>query len=450
MGNCFGKKKSSQYQAVDGIYEDEINRRESLLDESEDNQPRAAEIRNVASLLGHNQQDVPDGIIAPHQPQPIQQGTLNFPFLVDARTRHWVSRSKTMFIMRGLPGSGKSTIVREIQKTYPGTGVCSADNFFIGEDGIYRFDSSLLSDAHNHCHVIAESKCKESCRVIVIDNTNIMKWEMAPYLKLAHDSYHYIPVIVEPITSWRKDPEELAKKNSHNVAINLIQHKVNKLDDQRLTPFYYGWFLNELDSEELCNKAWNYFQKIVIGNQERRAAFISWISSEENPDFNTVIESHFKPMNPIIHCTANFLGNQMHHIYHRKENVIASLGKVFSLQIISITFTPRSIGVRVKLDAEQLQLFVKPEEEVHRVDGNLERGRSAHITICVAHNEENKVTGNDILNMCDTFHNGQHTELNCSEGLLIDYGFCRYEIVLSNPLRYDTLFTGFYPRNWKR
>ncbi|KAL3854392.1 hypothetical protein ACJMK2_013663 [Sinanodonta woodiana] len=450
MGNCFGKKKGSQYQAVHGIYPDEINSRDSVLNEVEDNQPGAAEIRNVASLLGHNQQDVSDGIVTTNQSQHIHQGTLNFPFLVDARTRQWVSRSKTIFIMRGLPGSGKSTIVREIQKIYPGTEVCSADNFFIGEDGIYRFDSSLLPNAHNHCQEIADLKCKEGCHVIVIDNTNIMKWEMAPYLKLAHDVYHYIPVIVEPLTSWRKDPEVLAKKNSHNVTIDLIQHKVNKLDDQRLTPIYYGWFMNELDSKEICNKAWNCFQNIVIGNQERRAAFISWISPEENPDFNTVIESHFKPMNSRVHCTANFLGNQIHNIYHREENVIASLGKVFSLQIISIIFTPRSIGVRVKLEAEQLQLFVKPEEEVQRVEGSLERGRSAHITVRVAHKEDNKVTGKDVLNMCDMFYNGQYTELNCSEGLLIDYGFCQYEIVLSNPLSYDALFSGFYARNFKR
>ena len=36
--------------------------------------------------------------------------TLNFPFLQDAKTIEFIMNSKTMFIMRGLPGSGKSKI----------------------------------------------------------------------------------------------------------------------------------------------------------------------------------------------------------------------------------------------------------------------------------------------------------------------------------------------------
>ena len=48
-----------------------------------------------------------------------------------------------MFIMRGLPGSGKSTIVRHIRDKYqPITDVvvCSADDYFLQEDGNYNYD----------------------------------------------------------------------------------------------------------------------------------------------------------------------------------------------------------------------------------------------------------------------------------------------------------------------
>ncbi len=42
--------------------------------------------------------------------------SLNFPFLVDEKTVEHVKKSTVMFILRGLPGSGKSTIVRKIKE----------------------------------------------------------------------------------------------------------------------------------------------------------------------------------------------------------------------------------------------------------------------------------------------------------------------------------------------
>lgn len=55
---------------------------------------------------------------------------LDFPFIVDYETREHVKCSKIMFILRGLPGSGKSTIAREIKRLYREAVVCSADEYF--------------------------------------------------------------------------------------------------------------------------------------------------------------------------------------------------------------------------------------------------------------------------------------------------------------------------------
>ena len=68
----------------------------------------------------------------------------DFPFLTDDATVHHVITSRVMFVMRGLPGSGKSTIVRLIQDKYQhdqeGVVVCSADDHFLQEDGTYHFE----------------------------------------------------------------------------------------------------------------------------------------------------------------------------------------------------------------------------------------------------------------------------------------------------------------------
>ena len=73
---------------------------------------------------------------------------------------------RVMAIMRGLPGSGKSTIASRIQEQLPQVQVCSADHHFIDEEGEYRFDLSKLGAAHAACQAAAEREKTNSGRTI--------------------------------------------------------------------------------------------------------------------------------------------------------------------------------------------------------------------------------------------------------------------------------------------
>lgn len=87
-----------------------------------------------------------------------------------------------MTIMRGGPGSGKSTIAKTIAPLHESI-VCSADDFFINEKGDYDFDPAWLGRAHGACL----KKCVEAImqrRSVVIDNTNGSPDSMIPYLAL--------------------------------------------------------------------------------------------------------------------------------------------------------------------------------------------------------------------------------------------------------------------------
>jgi hypothetical protein len=53
-----------------------------------------------------------------------------------------------VIVCRGLPGAGKSTYVATLS---PGAVVCSADSYFVGPDGAYRFDPAKLGQAHEAC-----------------------------------------------------------------------------------------------------------------------------------------------------------------------------------------------------------------------------------------------------------------------------------------------------------
>jgi predicted kinase len=92
-----------------------------------------------------------------------------------------------LILLRGIPGSGKSTlgdiILQTTQQQNPD--VLSADNFFIDEKGNYNFDATKLKEAHNLC----QQKCAERMRLefskIVIANTFTQEWEMEPYFEMA-------------------------------------------------------------------------------------------------------------------------------------------------------------------------------------------------------------------------------------------------------------------------
>ena len=65
-----------------------------------------------------------------------------------------------LIIMRGLPGSGKSKVVREIiakaiNDHQHSAIVCSADQFFTNPDGEYNFNPSMIAQAHMDCQVKA-------------------------------------------------------------------------------------------------------------------------------------------------------------------------------------------------------------------------------------------------------------------------------------------------------
>lgn len=108
---------------------------------------------------------------------------------------------KTLILVRGLPGSGKSSFAHFIWSTYA---ICEADKFFVGEDGVYRFDSAKIKQAHEWCRNEVEIKMKDNeanpqyYPEIVVSNTFTQEWEMEPYFELAKRyGYKVFSIIVE-------------------------------------------------------------------------------------------------------------------------------------------------------------------------------------------------------------------------------------------------------------
>src|SRR5690606_13531703 len=88
-----------------------------------------------------------------------------------------------LVLIRGLPGSGKSTLARE----YAAKGYVhvEADDYFVGADGVYRFNPSGLPEAHAQCLSRAAAALKAG-RDCVVANTFSRRWEMSPYIDVAN------------------------------------------------------------------------------------------------------------------------------------------------------------------------------------------------------------------------------------------------------------------------
>lgn len=106
-----------------------------------------------------------------------------------------------LFLVRGLPGSGKSSFATHIWNEYA---VCEADKFFYDEEGNYDFDPTKLKEAHAWCKNEVEIRMKDHqvnpqfYPEIAVSNTFTQEWEMDDYFKLAEKyGYMVVSLIVE-------------------------------------------------------------------------------------------------------------------------------------------------------------------------------------------------------------------------------------------------------------
>jgi predicted kinase len=133
-----------------------------------------------------------------------------------------------VYIMRGIPGSGKSTWVNDLKNTVPKVRVCSADTYHIDPDGVYRFKIDRIADAHDFCllnfaTILAEYQ-KDNI-ITVVDNTNSRLWEIAPYYRLA-EAYKAQPEII-----WiHRNPAVAVKQGLHGVPENKVYEMAQSFD----------------------------------------------------------------------------------------------------------------------------------------------------------------------------------------------------------------------------
>ena len=123
--------------------------------------------------------------------------------------------SQRLVILRGLPGSGKSTAARCIRGV-----VCSTNDYFI-RNGKYEFNPSKLGEAHTACREKAKGLLERG-QSVVIDNTNMQRWEYEAYIDMAFDTPNCRLLVLHVYDGGLSD-EELFSRNTHGVPLEAIK-----------------------------------------------------------------------------------------------------------------------------------------------------------------------------------------------------------------------------------
>jgi len=143
---------------------------------------------------------------------------------------------KKLILIRGLPGSGKTTRAYDICRILPTNNITvfEADQFFEGQHG-YSWDRNFLSVAHNWCHDCTIKSLRDD-NIAIVSNTFTRERELHKYFDLVklfpdlvieiiemhtqYGSIHNIPV--DTLTRMASDWETLTDLPP-NVSITYVR-----------------------------------------------------------------------------------------------------------------------------------------------------------------------------------------------------------------------------------
>lgn len=124
---------------------------------------------------------------------------------------------KTLFIIRGFPGSGKTTLARIIAPKAN----AAVDDFMVNSEGEYTYDPTRLTECHELCRFAIQDYMREGVEHIAVHNTFTRKWEMTPYVEWAAH-YGYSVHVITCHGQWQ---------NVHNVPPRAIQRMCDRWED---------------------------------------------------------------------------------------------------------------------------------------------------------------------------------------------------------------------------
>ena len=134
------------------------------------------------------------------------------------------NQTRQVIILRGLPGSGKSTIAESLWRNMYAQ-VVSVDHHMYNDEGEYEFDMRKLGDCCAECKREFKEHITNDITTIVVDNVFSKTWEFKWYMAYAKKhGYTVTTLIVENYhngTPQYTVPEDVLTTMKTNFEMNL-------------------------------------------------------------------------------------------------------------------------------------------------------------------------------------------------------------------------------------
>ncbi|KAM9388344.1 uncharacterized protein LRP34_013742 [Phaethornis superciliosus] len=294
---------------------------------------------------------------------------------------------KRLLILRGLPGSGKSTLSRTLLGQSCDGIVLSTDDYFRQQDG-YTYNVAHLGDAHDWNQKRAKQAMEQGKSPVIIDNTNTQAWEMKPYVQVALEKGYRVE-FHEPDTWWKFDPEELEKRNKHGVTREKIAQMLERYEYQISIPIV----LNSVAPPHRNN------QRPPLQRRHRWGGNTDFLDSFNDQDTSESEEDGLEeengkslctfsegPENPETVCEEHLKGNDE----NLKEDAVVSKEKfsVAETEIISEGYNMALLSTENKLESYQNTHEADMKAKLLNLNGE-------EISQCYSSNIHDKVPDNN-------------------------------------------------------
>jgi predicted kinase len=129
-----------------------------------------------------------------------------------------MSLKNSLILLRGLPGSGKTTLAKVLSEnnTYP---IFSVDDFFTNAaTGEYLFNFKDNHLAYKQCEEYTKDAMQQNRTKVFVHNTFTMDWELEPYFKLAAEFKYVLFVVTVENYHHYKNLHEVTDEQLHKMA----------------------------------------------------------------------------------------------------------------------------------------------------------------------------------------------------------------------------------------